>query len=169
MQPSFAQQSYTPQFNVPQQKSQVVTLIDTIAHRNFAEASQLMSQHGYTPAQSIKQLTAQLTHFILQNGDEAIRQLSFVHPDKEMILDHQAKASVNKGFSNFSGEGNFAGQPSYTYNNCTGCGGTCGAKHNNVDGSNNASALNMSSHNTLNVLAVLAVFGVIALAVMRNK
>ena len=167
MQP-FAQQSYMPANTLsPPQTARVATLIDTIAHRNFAEAAQLMAQHGYSQAQNITQLTKQLAHFILVNGDEAIRQLSFVHPDKEMILDHQ-KANTNKGFSNFSGDGNFAGQPSYTYNNCTGCGGNC-AKHNNIDGAanNTATSLSMSSHNTINILAVLA-FVVIAFTALRK-
>lgn len=153
----------------PQQQ---ITLYHTIANRNGYEANQLLMANGYAPSVTPQQLIDKLADFVIKNGDAAIKQLSHIHPDKDMIMTNQINVAAPQSMNfngNFSTMGNFANDPQPQFNNCTGCGGKCGGKYSNADGATQLAAPLVNKEHALNFLAVIAVIGILAVITLRNK
>lgn len=143
------------------QQTRKTTFAEYIAQHNFEAANRFLTSNGYPVSSEPYQLAQRLAAFVNQHGDKGLQAVMILHPDREEIL------SQTNGFNlphYNSAQGNF--------NNCAGCGGTCGGMNNfsNVTGpTQNAPAQPLiSTEKTLNTLAIVALVGILFLATIRN-
>lgn len=101
----------------------MVTLYDYLAYKTPNEAYQVMIDSGLDlpNPRSSKQLANMLKRFVRKGGEEAIRALAQIHPDKDLIesLNVEKVKEQNKDF----GENNI---DKVTLNADGGCGCGCG-------------------------------------------
>lgn len=144
------------------QQARKVTFAEYIAQHNFDAANRFLTSNGYPPSSAPYELAQRLGAFITQNGDKGLQAVMILHPDREEIL------SQTYGF-NIPNYNNAMGPQ---YNNCAGCGGTCGGSnnHNNATGpATTQPTQNLwSTEKSLNTLAVVALVGIVFLAAIRN-
>lgn len=151
-----------------------------------SEANSILQQYGMPVAQSRTQLADSLAAVFSVNPN-ILKDLARIHPDREMIEEvfqeeNQRKAppmNASGNYANCSGCGgvhmNCSGCGG-AHMNCSGCGGTCGGNKPqqsfSADGegnSKNNTAQMMAQNNMLAVGFVLALFGVLVIALKSNK
>jgi hypothetical protein len=162
--------NHKPQPKPAASKVAALTFIDTVANRNFGQANAILVNNGIAAANGTDDLIRKLSILVLEQGDRALEQIAQIHPDRDLIMNNIPSAQVAN--SNFNGGGfsNCSGC-SGGYSNCEGCGGTCGGKnkgYSNADGTTNPQVSLISKEQTLNTLAVIAVFGIIAIIISKQ-
>ena len=74
--------------NVVPRIAKAVTLYDYIASCNPEKTYELISQYGtYPKPQTPEELAAYVKDYVRKNGQEAIKQIALIHPDRELIID----------------------------------------------------------------------------------
>lgn len=107
---------------------QKITIFDYIVSHNAGKAKAFVNKYGFQPSKNANQLVGQMKSIVSNYGEETLKDLAKIHPDKDLILSIQ-EVSADKEQLNACGCGSYA--------NCEGCGGKCGAHKSpmlNLDG-----------------------------------
>ena len=156
-----------------------LSLAETIAYRNGGEANAFLVAKGVPSSRTADELAFKIARYIVKNGDSGLADMVAIHPDRALILENvviapEEKANIQGSnfmkdkFNNCSGNNG-------SYNNCSGCGGTCGANkgYSNVNGNNlpqQAQPLQLvSKEGALTALAMVAMIGIFAITMIKNK
>jgi len=73
-----------------------VSLQELIALNNTPKAKALIVKYGYKPAKNYNDLTYKLVRFTKDFRDEALKELSNIHPHKDLILNYHCKPETDK-------------------------------------------------------------------------
>lgn len=85
--------------------SQNISLQELIAVNNTPKAKALIVRYGYRPARSFNDLIHKLFQFTNEYKEEALRELSEIHPHKDLILNYaQITPVVEEKKSNCNGD-----------------------------------------------------------------
>jgi hypothetical protein len=118
-----------------------ISLVDYVSTNNTAYARRLVTKYGLSPATNLNDLRNKLAYVVAKFGDEALRDVASIHPDKELILDVFGKYNMT-GAKNENGE--------YSYQNACGCGMSgadgekqcaCGCGNNNKNDSEHSNMI----------------------------
>lgn len=90
-----------------------LTLAETIAHRNPEVANQLLIKNGYPASSNQAELARRLNSFLLNQRENALKQLANIHPDKELIFSSVDGFDNADGFDNIDGFDNAHGRGHY--------------------------------------------------------
>jgi len=122
-------------------------LAEYVVRNNPQGASMLLTRtYGMKPTRSMAEMVQQMNYIIMKHRADALRNISEIHPDKELInnmsesVEMIAIPSINtEPVSNCDGCDKLTEKKSA----CSGCGGTCGGSSNaagcGCGGSSNAS------------------------------
>ena len=67
-----------------------ISLPALIAYNATPQAQKLIVQFGKLPAKNYKELQVRLAQIINEFGDEGLKAISKIHPDRDLILDYNA-------------------------------------------------------------------------------
>lgn len=81
-----------------------ITLQEIVAMNNTPKAKALIVKYGYSPARNYDDLIYKLFRFTKEYQQEALEELSNIHPHKDLILNYNCKPVAPKEVkSNFEG------------------------------------------------------------------
>lgn len=84
-----------------------ITLQELIAMNNTPKAKALIVKYGYSPAKNYDDLIYKLFRFTKEYQQEALEELSNIHPHKDLILEFDLnKSAIKEDKSNFNGDYN---------------------------------------------------------------
>lgn len=72
-----------------------ITLQEIVAMNNTPKAKALIVKYGYSPAKNYNDLIYKLFRFTKEYQQEALEELSNIHPHKDLILNYNCKPTVS--------------------------------------------------------------------------
>ncbi len=144
-----------------------------MAANNSQELNSFLTGKGFAPARTVDDLAFKINHYITQGGDAALDELARLHPDRDLIMQNNMPAPQANNFLNATGNGGYHNCSGGGYNSCQGgcssCGGAKAAppRYSNAEGGTPA-VPGHAKENALNVIAILAVIGLVAIVTMKG-
>ena len=80
-----------------------ISLQELIALNSTPQAKALVVKYGYSPAKNYKDLSYKLFRFTKDFKEDALKELSAIHPHKDLILNYNCKPQIEDKKSNFEG------------------------------------------------------------------
>lgn len=96
-----------------QKMKERITIQEIVAMNNTPKAKALIVKYGYSPAKNYDDLIYKLFRFTKEYQQEALEELSQIHPHKDLILNYNCKPSVpvKESKSNFHGDSTYCSCP----------------------------------------------------------
>jgi hypothetical protein len=77
-----------------------IPLPTIIAYNSTEQAQRLITKFGYPRAVNVKELETRLAQVIKNFGDEGLKEIAQIHPDKKLILTYNAVKMMEGGSGN---------------------------------------------------------------------
>ena len=80
-----------------------ISVQELIALNSTPQAKALIIKYGYSPAKNYKDLSYKLFRFTKDFKEDALKELSAIHPHKDLILNYNSNPIIEDKKSNFDG------------------------------------------------------------------
>lgn len=84
----------------PNNSSHKIALPTLIAYNSTEQAQRVITKFGYPRAGNVKELETRIAQVIKNFGDEGLKEIAQIHPDKKLILTYNAVKMMEGGKSN---------------------------------------------------------------------